>query len=77
MLAQGYVNVCGSPVKVLKYDESTEYLGRLVCFSALHDTEIRHRTTKGWAAFGKLREELCDHHYPLYDRLRLFNAVVS
>ena len=55
----------------------TTYLGRQACFNEFHDTGIRHRMDKGWAAFGKYKDELCGRHYPLRSRLRLFDAVVS
>ena len=77
VLAQKEVLVHGSPVEVLPFHGATSYLGRLFSFSDIHGVEIRQRIQKGWAAFGKFREELCGKHYPLAYRMRLFNSVVS
>jgi len=62
---------------VLTYSEKTEYLGRLLGFSSFHDAEIDHRIAKAWAKFHKFKKELCCKDYPLKDRLRLFNAVIT
>jgi hypothetical protein len=73
----GAVEVDGRPVQVLKYMESTMYLGRALCFGELHDAEIRHRMTQAWKKFMINKSELCCKHYPLQDRLKLFEVIVT
>ena len=53
------------------------YLGRAVNSSNFHDAEIDNRISRGWAAFGKFKNELCCKHYPLKRRLQLFDATVT
>ena len=67
---------CGE-VPIVPFDESAMYLGRRLTFSDFHDTEIDHRITRGWAKFHKHKLELCGKHFPLKDRLRLFEAVIT
>ena len=43
----------------------------------LHDTELTHRINCGWAKFHAQKKILCSKHYPLQDRLRLFEATVT
>ena len=62
---------------VVAHGESTDYLGRTVCFANFHVAEIKRRLTKGWAVFAKYNDELCGKHYPLRARLRLFHACVT
>jgi len=76
-LAQQYVGILGERVEVLPASEGTLYLGRMVNFAHFHDAEISHRISRGWAAFGKFKQELCCKHYPLKSRLKLFNATVT
>ncbi len=64
-------------VEVLAADASTMYLGRMLCMDDYHNKEVQHRMTKLWAKFMTYKGELCDKHYPLSDRLKLFNAVVT
>jgi hypothetical protein len=64
-------------VDVLPADEGTLYLGRKITFLNFHDAEIRNRISRGWATFGKFKKELCCKHYPLKQRLHLFNATVT
>ena len=53
------------------------YLGRMMQFDKFHDVEIDHRIRRGWAAFGKFKQELCCKHYPLKQRFKLFDATVN
>ena len=64
-------------VEVLPVDGETEYLGRLLCFSAFHDRELDHRINKAWKKFHLFKLELCCNSYPLHERMRLFNAVIT
>ena len=77
VLRQRDVQVGEGRVEVLAYGDSTPYLGRQLTFSEYHDVEINHRVSKAWAAFGKFKSELCNRHYLLQSRLKLFDAVVS
>ena len=72
-----HVIVNGQKVDVLAEDASTMYLGRMLCMDDYHNKEVQHRMTKGWAKFMTYKGELCDKHYPLTDRLKLFNSVVT
>jgi len=76
-IAQRHVDVLGEKVEVLAETEGTVYLGRMLQFTKFHDTEIDHRIRRGWAAFGKFKHELCCKHYPLKQRLKLFDSTVS
>jgi hypothetical protein len=64
-------------VKVLPFAESAMYLGREFSFEDMHIKELRHRINRGWAKFHQYKRELSGRHYPLLDRLRLFEAVVT
>ena len=57
-LAQTHVEGLGEKVEVLAETEGTVYLGRAVNFSNFHDAEIDNRIYSGWAAFGKITNEL-------------------
>ena len=70
------INAAGGTVKVLARDESTKYLGRLLNLCEPNDVEIDFRIKRAWAKFAVYREELTDKHYSLFQRLRMFNAVV-
>jgi hypothetical protein len=72
-----YIQIAGHRVDILKHTEMTKYLGRALTFGDLHDVEIQHRINCGWAKFHYFRKELCCKHYPLSDRLRLFEATVT
>jgi hypothetical protein len=71
------IAVNGGDVSILPYDDSAMYLGRKLCFGDVHDTELGHRLACGWAKFHKHKSELCCRHFPLRDRLKLFEAVVT
>eukprot|EP00959_Pyramimonas_sp_CCMP1952_P216871 4535472-Pyramimonas_sp.AAC.1 len=73
---QHRVRASGGYVEVLPYDGDTMYLG-IGFVSDIHDREIGHRISRGWAAFGMYMTELTNTHYPLKYRLRLFSAVVA
>ena len=55
----------------------TMYLGRRMSFGDCHDTEINHRIASGWNKFHLHRKEFCGRHFPLRDRLKFFEAVVT
>jgi hypothetical protein len=64
-------------VEILHIDTNTEYLGRLLGFRAFHDEEIDHRIAKGWGKFHKFKAELCCKSYPLKERLKLFDSIIT
>ena len=76
-LSQRHVEVLGEKVEILPWSEGTMYLGRMMQFDKFHDVEIDHRIRRGWAAFGKFKQELRCKHYPLKQRFKLFDATVS
>ena len=45
--------------------------------SDLHGVELKNRIVSGWAAFSSFKSELCCTRYPLQDRIRLFEAVIT
>ena len=71
------VNFEFGKIEILARESNTEYLGRLLGFQDYHDSEIKHRIAKGWAKFHRFKEDLCCRHYPLKDRMRLFNAIIT
>ena len=74
---QKAMKVKGSKIEILRKEESTMYLGRLLNIVNLHDVELDHRIKQGWKKFMTQKEMLCGKAYPLRDRLRLFNATVT
>ena len=64
-------------IQILQGNASTDYLGRKLCFGALHDTEVEARLDKAWRKFFSFKAELCGRHVRLTSRLYLFNAVVT
>ena len=73
----GSVTVHGEPVEVLPISGQTEYLGRLLSFKDYHSIEVDHRLAKAWKKFYCFKSELCSKDYPLKDRLKLFDAIVT
>ena len=43
----------------------------------VHDVELKHRLSKGWAKFMTFKKELCDKSLPIDNRVKLFNATVT
>ena len=64
-------------VEVLRREAGTMYLGRLLSLWDARDTEINHRMRRAWAKFGAFKKELTDKGYSLFQRLRLFNSLVT
>ena len=71
------VQVSGENVDALGPEMRSMYLGRQLTFGNFHDEEIKHRISCGWGKFAKYKKELTDPGYPLRQRLKLFNAVVT
>jgi hypothetical protein len=57
--------------------ESTEYLGRLLAFTDINAVEMEYRIGKAWNKYMSMKRELCSRHYPLKQRLKLFEATVT
>jgi hypothetical protein len=68
------VQIKGHGIKIV---ESVEYLGRLLTFTDMHAVEMEHRIGKAWNKFMVMKRELCSRHYPLKQRLKLFEATVT
>eukprot|EP00973_Karenia_brevis_P085813 11903845-Karenia_brevis.AAC.1 len=64
-------------VEILPYDGHTKYLGRKLTFHDQSQTELQNRIAAAWGKFNQFRHELTSRIYPLTDRLRLFDAVVT
>ena len=71
------VVVNGRNIEVLSRKEGTLYLGRLLTLNQVHEVELKHRISQAWKKFGVYRCELVDKNIPLYQRLRLFHAVIT
>ena len=58
---------------------STDYLGTKLCLDERNamDLEIDHRVARAWSKFSAFRSELTNKQTSLFDRLRLFHAVVT
>jgi hypothetical protein len=56
---------------------STMYLGRALNLVEPHDAELKHRMARAWAKFSQYKGQLTDQDYSLYQRLRLFESVVT
>ena len=69
------LDVEGQEVEILDSSSATMYLGKSLCLTDVHDTELRHRTAKDWAKFTVYKDELCSKKYELKHRLKLYNAV--
>ena len=63
--------------KVLDYDDNTKYLGRKLCFSDYHTTELDNRIATAWRKFNALRDELTNKRYYLQSRIRLFDSTIT
>ena len=64
-------------MQILDEAEAEKYLGRKLCITDMHVTEVSSRISLGWAAFHKHKGELCNRAYKLKDRARLFDAAVT
>ena len=71
------VNIKGNDVKVLKEGDTTKYLGRALRLDDHEEAEVDNRINCAWRRFMGLRSELCNRHFPLHKRLRLFNITVA
>ena len=71
------LDIPGHRVQILRQNESTMYLGRLLNLAAFHDVEIENRIERGWKKFFSNRQELCSKNVRLRDRLKLFQATVT
>eukprot|EP00973_Karenia_brevis_P027365 3772888-Karenia_brevis.AAC.1 len=47
----GHIEIPGGRVKVLVQEEGTDYLGRKLCLTELHDIELEARLDKAWGKF--------------------------
>ena len=52
-------------------------MGRILNLWTPHDTEIDHRLKRAWSKFAMFKAQLTNKLYPLFERLRLFHAVVT
>ena len=51
--------------EILTGQGSTEYLGRLLNLSDIHETALHNRVSRAWRKFSVYRDELTSKHYPL------------
>ena len=71
------MQVGDSAAQVLRQDAAEKYLGRKLSFGGHQHVEQENRIAAAWAAFHKHKGELCNKHYRLRDRIKLFEAVVT
>jgi hypothetical protein len=75
--ARKQIYVGDTAIEVLPAGGQTDYLGRVLTLSDFHEKELDHRINKAWAKFHLFKAELCCQYYPLKERMRLFNAVIT
>jgi hypothetical protein len=75
--ARKSVEISGKKVEVLPIDGSTKYLGRAVCFDNFTRAEVESRIAAAWRKFHANRDVLCNSHYPLKQRVKLFDAIIT
>eukprot|EP00973_Karenia_brevis_P095023 12425304-Karenia_brevis.AAC.1 len=68
------INLNGKTVEILPPSKAVTYLGRCVCMSSFHEAEIDNRISKAWGKFAAYKRELCCRHYPICERMKLFNS---
>ena len=68
---------CDDCDEVLEAGASTMYLGKAPTFQDSDENELRHRLKRAWTKFGVYQNELTNKRYSLFDRMKLFNAVVT
>ena len=58
---------------------STDYLGTKLCLdqASAMEVEIDHRLARAWSKFATFRSELTNRKTNVFDRLRLFHAVIT
>ena len=72
------MHILGKDVEILEEKATTMYLGRSLSFGEnTMDAELQYRINQGWAKFHMYKDELTNSKYPLKDRLRLFEAVIT
>ena len=71
------IEVAGGEVEVVPYEDAVMYLGRSLSLGRMQEEELRHRIARAWSKFHQFKKELCGRYFPLLDRLRLFEAVVT
>ena len=64
-------------IEVLPRDGKVKYLGRQITFENGTVVELSTRVKAAWAKFMQYKQELATKQYSLFDRLRLFEFVVS
>ena len=64
-------------IEIIGDEGETEYLGRVLNMTNMHEAEMKSRTTRAWAKFAKHKAELTCKDIPINLRLKLFDAVVT
>ena len=59
-------------VGILKYEQSSKYLGRLVSFQRPHEVEVENRISAAWGAFHTNKRVLCNKALFLKHRVEYF-----
>ena len=57
--------------------DATDYLGTRLGQTRAMECEVEHRVSRAWSKFGSFRSELLNEKSNLYDRVRLFDSVVT
>jgi len=76
-IRQQHVEVAGNKVKILPSYDAADYLGSKLRLTHRMEVEVNFRMARAWAKFSTFRSELTSKSYNLYDRIRLFDSVVT
>jgi len=57
--------------------DANDYLGTGLSLTKAMECEVDHRVSRAWCKFGSFRSELLNKKSNLYDRVRLFDSVVT
>eukprot|EP00973_Karenia_brevis_P046754 6487414-Karenia_brevis.AAC.1 len=72
-----FVNIGSMKLEILKRESFTKYLGRKITFQDVHKSELENRLAAGWRKFAVFKQELTGKTYPLRQRLRLFESLIT
>jgi len=74
---QRKIDANGVSIEVLQPHESIAYLGRQLCLTTFHETELENRIAKAWVKFNMNRGALCDRRLPVKMRMKFFDTIIT
>ncbi len=75
--SNNHINIDGMDIDILPHTGKLKYLGQTITFHTPMEADIDSRLRAPWSTFTFRRQELTSKHYPLANRLRLFDATVT